>query len=275
MANHFPRWTNFILLKVAVCLAVAGGAVALAVPYFFTPKYTKVGYEPSQPVPFSHQWHVGELGLDCRYCHSFVDESSHSNIPTNETCYTCHGAGKGGIKVESPKLAPVRKAAETGKPIEWVRVHAAPDYVYFNHSVHVNRGVSCVSCHGKVNEMEVVSHVEPHSMGWCLNCHRNPEEHLRPVEAVYDLDWKPEQLDRKDFYQGLLDGGAHPADLLGGIEGEKTAVDLPEGVGDTLAYLVEKAGKEFGETVAQEEVGGVLARHWQVSPPESCAGCHR
>ncbi len=174
-----------------------------------------------------------------------MDESSHSNIPTNETCYTCHGAGKGGIKVESPKLAPVRKAAETGKPIEWVRVHAAPDYVYFNHSVHVNRGVSCVSCHGKVNEMEVVSHVEPHSMGWCLNCHRNPEEHLRPVEAVYDLDWKPEQLDRKDFYQGLLDGGAHPADLLGGIEGEKTAVDLPEGVGDTLAYLVEKAGKEF------------------------------
>lgn len=275
MANHFPRWTNFIPLKIAICLGVLGGTVLLAVPYFFTPKYTRVGYEPSQPVPFSHKWHAGELGLDCRYCHSNVDSSSHSNIPTNETCFNCHGPGKGGIKVDSPKLAPVRESGETGEPIEWVRVHSAPDYVYFDHSVHVNRGVSCVSCHGKVNEMEVVSQVESHSMGWCLDCHRNPEEHIRPTDAVYDLDWTPDSLDRSTFYKGLLDEGAEPSALLASIQGKDDPVDLPEGVEDTLSYLVEKAGKEFGETMEQEEVGSALARHWQVSPPESCAGCHR
>ena len=176
MANFFPRTANALPIKIVFCLALLGGVVAMAVPYFFTPKYTRVGYTPTQPVAYDHSWHAGELGLDCRYCHSFVEVSGHANVPTNQTCMNCHGL----IKIESPKLAPVREAMESGRPIEWVKVHSAPDYVYFDHSVHVNRGVSCVSCHGRVDQMELVRHEEPHSMGWCLDCHRNPREGAAP-----------------------------------------------------------------------------------------------
>jgi hypothetical protein len=267
MANFFPRSTNFLPFKIAFCLGLLGLGVALAIPYYFTPKYTRVGYTPDQPVPFDHSWHAGQLGLDCRYCHSHVESSGHSNIPTNETCYNCHGPGKGQIKVDSPKLAAVRESGETGKPIEWVRVHAAPDYVYFNHSVHVARGVSCVSCHGKVNEMKVVGHAEPHSMGWCLDCHRNPEKHLRPVDQVYNLDYDPaKDVDRKSFYAELLSEGVEASEIVGS--------ELPEGQ-DPLEAVLDWAQGEFGDTVAQKEVGAQLKAHWQVSPPESCAACHR
>src|SRR5690606_1897068 len=108
---------------------------------YSTPKYTRVGYAPVQPVPYSHALHVDQLGLDCRYCHSTVDESEHAAIPTAQTCMNCHSQ----VKKDSPLLAPVRASYETGMPVEWVRVHEMPDYVFFNHSVHVNRGISCVA----------------------------------------------------------------------------------------------------------------------------------
>lgn len=202
MANFFPRWTNTLPLKLVVCLGLAGAVVTAGVAAYFTPKYTRVGYQPSQPIPFSHKIHVGQLGLDCRYCHSFVEESGHSNVPSSSTCWNCHQH----VKKGSAKLAPLYKSIDPnftaedgetslydGKPIPWVRVHKLPDYVYFNHATHVNRGVSCVSCHGKVNEMDVVHHEEPLSMGWCLECHRAPEKHLRPLEEVFNLDWEPEE----------------------------------------------------------------------------------
>jgi hypothetical protein len=181
MANIFPRSSNFLPLKVIACGAVTVPLVIAAVWYYFTPKYTRVGYMPTQPVPFSHALHVGQLGMDCRYCHSFVEVGGPANIPTTQTCMNCHSQ----VKKDSSKLAAVRESWETGKPIPWVKIHQAPDYVYFNHSVHVNRG------------MEVVYHAEPHSMGWCLECHRNPEKHIRPVEHVFNLDWKPEMIGEK------------------------------------------------------------------------------
>jgi hypothetical protein len=193
MANIFPRSSNFLPLKVIACGAVTVPLVIAAVWYYFTPKYTRVGYMPTQPVPFSHALHVGQLGMDCRYCHSFVEVGGPANIPTTQTCMNCHSQ----VKKDSSKLAAVRESWETGKPIPWVKIHQAPDYVYFNHSVHVNRGVSCQSCHGNINRMEVVYHAEPHSMGWCLECHRNPEKHIRPVEHVFNLDWKPEMIGEK------------------------------------------------------------------------------
>ncbi|MEM6911004.1 MAG: cytochrome c3 family protein [Verrucomicrobiota bacterium] len=194
MPNFFPRWTNLLPLKLAVCLVLIGGGVVLAVSYYWTPRYSRVGYQPQQPIPYDHSLHVGQLGMDCRYCHTHVDESSHSNIPSAQTCWNCHQH----VKTNSTKLEPLRRAVDEsyenydGKPIEWKRIHKVPDYAHFNHAAHVNRGVSCVSCHGKVNEMEVVWHEEPLTMGWCLDCHREPEKHLRPLEAIYDLDWKPE-----------------------------------------------------------------------------------
>lgn len=196
MANIFPRWSNLLPLKIAICLGAVGAGVALAFAYYATPKATVVGYQPTQPIPFSHKIHVDQLGLDCRYCHSFVDVAGHSNVPTGNTCWNCHQH----VQKDSPKLAPLHKSMDTsypgydGKPIEWVRVHKAPDYVYFNHSAHVNRGISCQSCHGDVNTMEVVYHAEPHSMGWCLDCHRAPEEHLRPLEEVYNLNYSDDDV---------------------------------------------------------------------------------
>lgn len=188
MANFFPKWTNWIALKLVICLGAIATLLVAGIWYYFTPKYTRVGYMPDQPVPFSHALHVQQLGMDCRYCHSYVEVASHSNVPSTATCINCHGAGK--IKHDSPKLAAVRDSWETGKPINWVRIHRAPDYVYFNHAVHVNRGVSCYSCHGAVNEMEVVYQHEPQSMAWCLDCHRNPENHLRPPDQVFNMEWK-------------------------------------------------------------------------------------
>lgn len=186
MANFFPKSANWLPVKILICLGALATTVALGMNYYFTPKYTRVGYKPDQPVPFSHALHVKQLGMDCRYCHSHVEESSHSNLPTSQTCMACHAQ----VKSTSPKLQVVRDSWKTGKGIEWVQVHRPPDYVYFNHAAHVNRGVSCAECHGKVNEMEVVYHAKSHSMDFCLECHRQPEKYLRPPEQVYNLDWQ-------------------------------------------------------------------------------------
>ncbi len=187
MANIFPRWSNLIPIKLAVCVVALGAAVTAGIWYYFTPEYTNVGYMPVQPVPFSHELHVKQLGLDCRHCHSFVEVAAHSNIPNTETCMRCHTQ----VQKENPKLQPVRDSWASGQPIPWVQIHKTPDYVFFNHSVHVNRGVSCKSCHGEVNNMAVVHQVKSLSMSWCLDCHRAPENHLRPLNEVFNLDWVP------------------------------------------------------------------------------------
>ena len=200
MANIFPRSSNWIPFKIILCLMVLGGAVSMGMAYYFTPKYTRVGYQPVQPISFPHSVHVDQLGMDCRYCHSFVEVASHSNLPTTQVCMNCHSQ----VQKENPKLKPMWDSWATGKPIEWVQIHKTPDYVYYNHAVHVNRGVSCVSCHGKVNEMPVVYHAEPHSMDWCLNCHREPEKFLRPNEHVTNLNWEPPTLEGESKEEAQL-----------------------------------------------------------------------
>jgi hypothetical protein len=251
MGNFFPRWTNWLPLQIAVAAVMIGAGITVGLTYYFTPKYTRVGYEPTQPVAFSHKQHVGEIGLDCRYCHSFVEVSAHANVPTNQTCYNCHGPDRGQIKKESEKLAKVRDAEKTGLPIQWTKVHKAPDFAYFNHSAHVNRGVSCQSCHGQINEMEVVRQAEPQSMGWCLDCHRAPEKNLRPLEQVTNLTYKPADLDRKAFYAKL------------GLKGAQ------------LEDSVTQAAKKYGAQVTQEEVGLQIKEHWRITPSEACTTCHR
>ena len=186
MSNLFPKSANQLPLQILIFVGLTAGIVLAGVNYYATPKYTRVGYAPQQPVPFSHALHAGQLGLDCRYCHSNVEKSGHSNIPTAQTCMNCHGT----IKADSPLLAPVRESYASGNPVKWVNVHETPNYVYFNHSVHVARGVSCVECHGKINEMEVVKHDQSLSMSWCLDCHRAPEKVLRDPKLVTNLDWK-------------------------------------------------------------------------------------
>ncbi len=186
MANIFPKWSNTVPLKIIFAVLLLGGAITAGVTYYFTPKYSRVGYMPIQPVAYDHSLHVDQLGMDCRYCHTYVDRSEHANIPDAGTCMNCHNQ----ILPDSPKLAPIRASYESDQPVEWVRIHKTPDYVFFNHAVHVNRGVSCVECHGQVNEMKEVFHAKDHSMTMCLECHRNPEKFVRPLDKVYDLDWK-------------------------------------------------------------------------------------
>jgi len=184
MSKLFPKTANKLPLQIVIYLVVLAGLATAGVTYYMTPKYTRVGYAPVQPVPYSHALHVGQLGLDCRYCHSNVEKSGFANLPTAQTCMNCHSA----IKKDSPALAVVRKSYETGEPVPWVQIHSVPDYVYFNHSVHVNRGVSCVECHGKINEMEVVSHAQSLSMGFCLDCHRDPASRVRENADIFNLD---------------------------------------------------------------------------------------
>ena len=191
-SNHifvFPRWSN--LLRPALVIGAAGGLlyVVLVVYLGGSPQTIEVGYQPEQPVPYSHALHVGELGMDCRYCHTSVETAAAAAIPPTQTCMNCHTM----IRANSEKLIPVRESYSTGMPVEWIRIHDLPDYVFFNHSAHVTRGVGCVSCHGRIDTMEVVYQDQPLSMGWCLDCHRNPDPHLRPQEFITQLDWVPEE----------------------------------------------------------------------------------
>tara|TARA_B100001093_G_scaffold516564_1_gene595673 strand:+ start:3173 stop:3826 length:654 start_codon:yes stop_codon:yes gene_type:complete len=214
MANIFPKWVNAVPVKVIIALVLIKIAVVVGVTYYFSPEYTRVGYAPTQPVAFSHEFHAGTLDIDCRYCHTFVDRSGHSNVPGSNVCMSCHSM----VLKNDPKLATVRQSYDSGEPIPWVRVHKAPDYVYFNHSVHVNRGIGCVECHGQVDEMEVVYHAKQLSMGFCLECHRNPEDYIRPVEEVYNLDWqRPTDPEAISEIEGFVhDWGVNPPQSCSG-----------------------------------------------------------
>ena len=183
----FPRWANKTRQIAGVVMSIAPLYVIGLVWYGFSPKTTDVGYEPKQPVPYSHALHAGQLAIDCRYCHNTVDKAAMAAIPATETCMNCHQR----VRTKSPKLELVRQSYATGEPIPWVKVHDLPDYVYFNHSAHVTRGIGCVSCHGRIDRMEEVYQHETLSMGWCLDCHRAPEQNLRPPEEVTNMDWKP------------------------------------------------------------------------------------
>jgi len=165
-------------------LAVVGGYA-----YVSHPRNLDTGYAPEQPVPYSHKLHAGTMGLDCTYCHYTVTKAAFAAIPTTEVCMNCHNK----VKEKSEKLAPIRESYKTGDPVEWIHIHKLPDYVYFNHRAHVTAGVSCVSCHGRIDQMVVVRQVQPLNMGWCLECHRNPAPNLRPANLVTKLDWVPDR----------------------------------------------------------------------------------
>ena len=185
MRHVFPRWTNLLLPAIVMTLLVVPLYAAFMVTWGFSPLTTDVGYQPGQPVPYSHALHVGELGIDCRYCHNTVERSARAAIPPTRTCMNCHAQ----IHKDSEKIAPLLESFTTGKPVSWVRVHDLPDFVFFNHAAHVTRGVSCVECHGRVDMMETVYQHETLSMGWCLDCHRDPDIHLRDPALVTRLEW--------------------------------------------------------------------------------------
>ena len=188
MPRVFPPYSNTIAR--AGLFGVVFGPIALfwtAARFNFSPYVTQVGVPREQPVPFSHKHHVGDLGLDCRYCHTTVEYSSYANVPPIKTCMTCHSR----IWKDSPVLEPIRAAYRTSIPVQWTRVNDLPDFVYFNHSIHVNKGVGCATCHGRLDQQPMTWRTQNLEMAWCLNCHRHPERYVRPREAVFSMDYQP------------------------------------------------------------------------------------
>jgi hypothetical protein len=182
----FPEWTE--TLKKWVSLLAIGGPVYLValVAYGVTPEALRIGYQPDQPVPYSHALHAGELGLDCRYCHTTVERAAKAAVPVATTCMNCHSQ----VKKDSDLLLPIRAAFNENIPVHWTRVHDLPDYVYFNHEAHVNASVGCETCHGRIDQMVKVYQAKPLTMEWCVNCHRNPEDNIRPPEQLTTMGYK-------------------------------------------------------------------------------------
>ena len=161
-------------------LGPLGTAVVAGFWYYGTDKNFSVGYQPTQPVPYSHKLHAGDMGIDCRYCHWSVEKGAFAAVPPTQTCMNCHSK----VRTTSEKLEPIRQSIATDKPVEWIQIHNLPDFVYFDHSAHLNAGVGCESCHGRIDQMTKVEQVKPLTMGWCLDCHRDPSAHLRDPKDV-------------------------------------------------------------------------------------------
>jgi hypothetical protein len=186
MAQIFHPSTNTVSkLTIFGAVFLIGGLLWLLAELNRSSYVTQANVVRPQPVPFSHKHHVSGLGIDCRYCHTAVEQSAFAGIPSTSTCMNCHSQ----IWTNSPMLEPVRESYRTGQPLRWNRVHNLAEFVYFNHGIHVNKGVGCTTCHGPVDQMPLVSQENSLLMEWCLDCHRNPEQYLRPREEVFNMAW--------------------------------------------------------------------------------------
>lgn len=242
MAVIFPRWSNRIPLFLIAGIVLGTPGIVGGAWYYFSPLYTDVGYAPKQPIPFSHKFHAGELGLDCKYCHYTVDKSAKAAIPPTSVCMGCHS----NVAKKSTKLALLRESYKTGKPIPWVRVHMLPDYAFFNHQVHISAGVGCSSCHGRVDRMTRVHQSKSLSMYWCLDCHRAPNKHLRPKSQVTNMNWDKDPA-KKTYVPWKDPERKIRKDILN----YRTAIE------------------------AHKTIRRFNAKHVVVNPPEHCSGCHR
>jgi hypothetical protein len=210
MGQLFKRRANAIakLTLVGAALFVAGASAAmfaLARSNF----WTRVDAPVEQPVPFSHKHHVGDDGIDCRYCHTSVENSGFAGLPATETCMTCHSQ----LFKDAPVLQPVRDSMETGQPLKWQRVYDLPDYVYFDHSIHVNKGIGCATCHGAINEMPLTFKTQELYMRWCLSCHRDPARFIRPKGEVFNMTYTAPR-DQHSLGQKLVkENNVHTAGL--------------------------------------------------------------
>ena len=188
MAQVFHRSINWVAkLSILLLLALAGLFLAILLNINRLDYVSHVGLAKDQPVPFSHKHHVTGMGIDCRYCHTSVEESAFAGIPPVDTCMSCHSL----VWTEAPLLEPVRAAWRDEVPLQWTRIHDLPDFVYFRHDIHVAKGVGCTSCHGPVDQMPLMYKENTLNMEWCLECHREPERQIRPRDQVFDVTWSP------------------------------------------------------------------------------------
>ena len=185
LAQIFSRHFGFVFrLGVLAAVVIVIGLILLWRAVMAYPAGVHDALE--QPIPFSHKHHVGDDGIDCRYCHTSVERSAFAGIPPLSTCMTCHSQ----LYTDQPMLKPLITAYESGVPFHWQRLHKLPDFVYFDHSIHIAKGVGCETCHGRVDEMPLMARVAPLTMQWCLDCHRAPENYLRPRDQVFSMSWR-------------------------------------------------------------------------------------
>src|SRR5262245_53062260 len=235
----FPKWSNMLLPAVLLVGPLVPLYVIFVVAYGFSPKTTDVGYAPHQPVPYSHELHVGQLGLDCRYCHNTVEYADRAAIPPTQTCMNCHTQ----IHKDSQFIKPLLDSYQTGLPVKWHRVHDLPDFAYFSHSAHVTRGVSCVECHGRIDKMPIVTQQQPLSMSWCLECHRDALPHLRDPRLVTQLNW---------------------------------GVNMSPQERQQINQTYDLKGDERTLTPQERRIiGQVWAAHNNLNPSQDCSACHR
>ncbi|WP_439628131.1 cytochrome c3 family protein [Gemmata sp.] len=255
MPQIFPKALNPIARVIVLSLPVLAATTGVGLAAFFRSTYaTGVGEAPPQPVAFSHAHHVGQLGIDCRYCHTSVEISGSANVPPTKTCMNCHQQ----IWQGADMLEPVRDSYRTGKPIEWNKVYNLPHYAYFNHSIHVAKGVGCVSCHGRLDQQNLTVQSSTLLMEWCINCHREPEKHLRPRSEATSMLYSPATL--------TADGSAPKwkrADL-------PNFGKLPDGKDNPLIGTARPTD--------QREMGLLLKEEYKVRDPvtlTNCSMCHR
>jgi len=250
-----------------------------------SPWVTRQGQRPDQPVPFSHKHHVQGLGLQCQYCHTTVEKSSYAGIPPTRTCMNCHAQ----IWTNAQLLQPVRDSWYTGQSIRWIKVHDLPDFVYFSHEIHVNKGIGCESCHGQVDNMPLMYAENTLQMEWCLDCHRNPSKNLRPTGEIYNMAWEKPAEDKPVWCAAVADAAGVPtaqsvsctrndpgssATAQASLKPEALLkpVSLSSG-GQAAAPTI-----QFEKFTSQDELGHYLVQHYNIRTPKdlmSCEVCHR
>jgi hypothetical protein len=232
MAQVFDRSSNALARASLVLTGLIVIALGVALNSLQrSPWVTRQGQRPDQPVPFSHKHHVEGLGLQCQYCHTSVEKSSYAGIPPTKTCINCHSQ----IWTNAQLLEPVRHSWATGESIQWIKVHDLPDYVYFNHEIHVNKGIGCASCHGRVDEMPLMYQQNTLQMEWCLNCHRNPGVNLRPTSEIYNMAWAGPTSEKPVWCAAAATSGPT-------AQGVSCVTQDPSGANPEVAQLDKPAG---------------------------------
>jgi len=290
MAQIFDRSSNALARMSLVLTGLITIALGVTLDQLQrSPWVTRQGQRADQPVPFSHKHHVEGLGIQCQYCHTTVEKSSYAGIPPTRTCMNCHAQ----IWTNANLLEPVRHSWATGESIVWTKVHDLPDFVYFSHEIHVNKGIGCSSCHGRVDEMPIMYQQNTLQMEWCLNCHRNPAKNLRPTSEIYNMAWtgpselKPEWCAVKQAAQTGIptaeDVTCTATDPSSNTGGQMASLQmLPVGLHDQAASdaggMAVPAALSYQKFTSQEGLGKFLLVQYHIRTPHelsSCEVCHR
>jgi len=287
MAQIFDRSSNALARASLVLTGLIVIALGVTLDQLQrSPWVTRQGQRPDQPVPFSHKHHVQGLGIQCQYCHVTVEKSSYAGIPPTKTCINCHAQ----IWTNAQLLEPVRMSWASGESIPWIKVHDLPDFVFFNHSIHVNKGIGCSTCHGRVDQMPLMYAQNTLQMEWCLDCHRNPAKNLRPTSEIYNMAWEGPREDSPVWCTAAdTKTGVPTAQSVSctqkdpGPAGSQVAsLMLPnagaKGLAGDVAAALPLAAPVYQKFSSQEDMGKFLVVHYKIRTPKdltSCEVCHR